>query len=167
MKRVIITKKNVIRIILIILLLFLFGVIFRFSNQNGEQSTGISREITEKVTENVELIQKLEEPEKERALLHTEVIIRKLAHFSLYTLVGILVMVLLKLYSLNEKKRILYSFCIGVIYAMSDEIHQLFIPERTGQRTDVLIDSCGVAIGIMTVIVISKLIVKYKELNKK
>jgi VanZ family protein len=40
-------------------------------------------------------------------------------------------------------------FFTGVLYAVSDEIHQLFVPGRAGQIRDVLIDACGVFVGII------------------
>lgn len=44
-------KINILRAILIILLLIMFGTIFNFSNQNGDKSGSLSREVTEKVTQ--------------------------------------------------------------------------------------------------------------------
>lgn len=40
---------------------------------------------------------------------------------------------------------------IGALYAMSDEIHQLFVPGRAGRVSDVLIDSVGIAIAFLFV----------------
>lgn len=40
-------------------------------------------------------------------------------------------------------------FAIGVAYAASDEIHQLFVPGRAGRVTDVLIDTGGVVVGVL------------------
>ena len=40
-------KINILRAILIILLLIMFGTIFNFSNQNGDKSGSLSREVTE------------------------------------------------------------------------------------------------------------------------
>jgi VanZ family protein len=37
-------------------------------------------------------------------------------------------------------------FC--VLYAVSDEVHQLFVPGRGAQVTDVLIDNAGAFVGI-------------------
>lgn len=36
-----------------------------------------------------------------------------------------------------------------MIYACTDEIHQLFVPGRSGQFRDVMIDSLGAFIGIL------------------
>ncbi|MCI9177750.1 MAG: VanZ family protein [Clostridia bacterium] len=141
MKEKLITKKNVIRIILIVLLLGIACVIFAFSSQNGQKSTGLSRAVTQKVTQNIKQIQKLEPQEKEVTLLKIEAIIRKLAHFSIYTLMGLLLMSFMKLTSIKEKNKILLSISIGTVYAILDEIHQLFTPERTARILDVAIDT--------------------------
>ena len=86
-----ISKINIIRAILIILLLATFVRIFCFSNQNGTKSSGVSRKVTEIVTSNIKKVQNMSKNEKEIFLEHTEKIIRKLAHFSIsdYCLVKI------------------------------------------------------------------------------
>ncbi len=146
-------KINILRIILIVLLLSNLWIIFGFSNQNGEQSGSLSREITETITKNIKSIQKLDEPQKEKILSKIEHIIRKLAHFSLYTSLGFLTMSLITTYKLTEKQRIILSLCIGSTYAITDEIHQIFIPDRTPKIGDVLIDTSGVIFGIIIVII--------------
>ena len=123
------------------MLIALFSIIFGFSNQDGEESSSISREITDNVTKNIKSIQGLKKSEKENILGKIEIVIRKLAHFSLYTLVGILTMSLMSTYNIKQKNRIKISLGIGIIYAISDEIHQTFIPERSGMPQDVLIDT--------------------------
>lgn len=40
------------------------------------------------------------------------------------------------------------AWLIAVLYAMSDEFHQTFVPGRTGTPTDVLIDALGAAVGL-------------------
>ena len=37
----------------------------------------------------------------------------------------------------------IWSVVITFVYACSDEIHQLFVADRAGRGTDVLIDMCG------------------------
>lgn len=156
-------KMNILRIILIILLLITFRIIFSFSDQDGEKSGSISRKITEFVTENIRSIQKLEKNKKEEILKKIEHIIRKLAHFSIYTFVGILLMSLAETYNLNKKRKVGVSIGVGILYAISDEIHQSFIPDRTPQITDVCIDTLGVAFGILIVIVCIKKYIKCKN----
>lgn len=147
-------KINILRGFLIVLLVLQMWIIFGFSGQDGETSGTISRRITETITKNIKSIQNLEKAEKEKVLKQIEHFIRKLAHFSLYTVVGFLLMSLLSTYKLKQKNRIYISFGIGLMYAISDEIHQSFIPERTPMISDVCIDTCGVITGIIILIVI-------------
>ena len=81
-------------------------------------------------------------------------IIRKLAHFTEYLILGILTYNLIKSY--NKKTYIAIIICI--LYAISDEIHQYFVPGRSCQILDMTIDS----IGSLTGIYILKIINKYK-----
>lgn len=147
-------KMNLLRAFLIICLLGTFFMIFGFSSQNAEESGGLSEKVTITVTKNVKKIQNLEQTEKEKVLSRIETVIRKIAHFSIYTLVGFLLMAIFSTYNLNDKNRILASLAIGVIYASSDEIHQRFVAGRSGQITDVMIDTMGVTLGILLVMLI-------------
>ena len=45
-------------------------------------------------------------------------------------------------------KRFIVSIVISVLYAVSDEIHQIFVPSRVGAVADVFIDSLGATLGI-------------------
>lgn len=159
-------KINIIRGIIIILLLMTCSIIFGFSNQNGEESSGISRKITELITKNIKEIQNLEEEQKEIVLNKIEKIIRKIAHFSIYTVIGILLMTLMYTYKIKEKIKVYLSLFLGILYASLDEIHQLFIQGRSAQITDVFIDTMGVILGILLVMLIQKIIYEY-ILNKK
>ena len=42
-----------------------------------------------------------------------------------------------------------WAVAIGIAYAISDEIHQTFVPGREGSPFDVLVDSVGVAVGAL------------------
>ncbi len=154
-------KIKIIRVILIALLLCTFGIIFGFSSQNSTKSSGISRKITIKITSNIKSIQEKNETEKAQILHNVEHIIRKIAHFSIYTVVGLLLMLLCKTYNIKEFDRIAICLIIGIIYATSDEIHQVFVPGRGPMFTDVLIDSMGVTVGMLIGKVSAKIYEKY------
>ena len=87
--------------------------------------------------------------------------IRKLAHFTAYLILGILVYNLLLCYFKNKKSLIL-TLVICLLYAISDEIHQLFVPGRAGQIKDVLIDFSGATLGVLSVWLIGRLKNKLK-----
>ena len=81
-----------------------------------------------------------------------EFIVRKCAHMFSYCILAIFLF--MSVYEDNIKKAIIITF----LYACSDEFHQLFIPGRSGEFRDVMIDSTGGIIGI----VFTTFIVKYK-----
>ncbi len=82
--------------------------------------------------------------------------IRKLAHFTEYAVLGVLLIETLSAWSLPVKKAIVYGIAIGIAYAISDEIHQYFVPGRACQIRDMIIDSVGVMSGIFAYIIFSK-----------
>lgn len=161
-------KINILRMILFLLLLCTFLIIFGFSSQDGETSGGISRKITETILEKSNTYNTLTQEEKNKVSHRTESIIRKLAHFSIYTLVGLLLMGLLNTYKIKNKWRIIITIIIGIIYAAFDEFHQSFSPGRTPKVTDVYIDTLGVILGCLLIVFIKKIYDKYikKQLQK-
>lgn len=156
-------KTNIIRIILIILLLMTFSIIFGFSSQDGEESKGLSRKITELITQNNEKIQSLSSQEKEEVLDRIEAVIRKIAHFSIYTIIGVLLMALMCMFNIVDKARVGITLVLGIIYAATDEFHQVFVQGRTALITDVVIDTMGVILGILLVLLIREIYRKIKE----
>lgn len=154
-------KINILRIILILLLLSTFFIIFGFSSQDGENSGGLSRNITNKILQLSNKYKDMGQEEKEKIADRTERIIRKIAHFSIYTVVGLLLMGLLSTYKIKENWRMILSILLGMIYAVSDEIHQSFIPGRTPQITDVYIDTLGVVLGALLILLFIKIYDKY------
>lgn len=81
-------------------------------------------------------------------------IIRKLAHYIEYLILGILVINMFIKNNIPKSYLISIIFCI--IYAISDEIHQIFTPGRACQIKDILIDSIGSITGIYLYKLISK-----------
>jgi VanZ family protein len=72
-------------------------------------------------------------------------VLRKCAHFCLYFLLGC------GLTGILRWQRTFPQFTsvviLGGLYAASDEFHQLFVDGRAGMLSDVLLDTCGVAVG--------------------
>lgn len=149
-------KINIIRIISMILLLGNFYIIFQFSSQNGEESGNLSGKIARF------LIKQLPIEETQQSLKKAESIIRKMAHFSIYTLLGFLLMFFINTYPIKVKEKILISLLVGILYAISDEIHQKFVPGRSCQITDVMIDSLGVTLGIFLLLMLLEIHKKIK-----
>ena len=161
------TKRYIIRAVFLILVLAWMGIIFKFSNEPADLSSNTSLGITKRI---VEIISKQETSiqEKEQLTEKLDPYMRKLAHFTLYAIGGVLIINFINTYNISEKKKIIYSLITGVIYACSDEFHQLFIEGRSGEITDVMIDSFGVATGaciFLCVINIIDRIIKHKKLD--
>lgn len=156
-------KKNILRLILIFLLLWTFGLIFSFSNQNGEKSSGVSKKVSLFIINKIPGINKLDELQKQPIIQKTEKIVRKIAHFSIYTFAGIILMSLFSTYRLKDMQKIYFSIIIGITYAISDEIHQSFIPERLASIFDVMIDTMGIIFGVLCVLVVIKIVRNIKK----
>ena len=57
---------------------------------------------------------------------------------------------------LSRGRTLIWAFVITVVYAATDEIHQLFVPGRSGKISDVLIDATGAAIGLALAWLVSR-----------
>ncbi len=96
---------------------------------------------------------------------------RKAAHFSIYALLGVFTFGFFKTFNkLKMINCVLYSECFALFFAITDEIHQLFIVNRSGQISDVLLDSCGALFGIIIMYLICKFLKVWRQMlyeNKK
>jgi VanZ family protein len=70
-----------------------------------------------------------------------DLVLRKIAHAAEYAVLAALL--------LRALRKELPAFGLGVAYAASDELHQHFVSGRVGAPLDVVIDSVGVAVGIV------------------
>ena len=70
-----------------------------------------------------------------------DLVLRKLAHAAEFAVLGFLL--------LRALGRGAVALAVGIAYAASDELHQHFVPGRQGSPLDVLLDSVGVAAGVV------------------
>ena len=150
-----IDKKTQIKIFNIILIVMWMITIFVFSGQQGTESGGTSRKFT------VAIIQII--TGKRLELNHpfvegVQFAIRKLAHFTIYAIGGFLIMNYTYMTEKTMKQKILYSIAVGGSYAITDEIHQFFVPGRSAQIFDVCIDTLGVITGSFAYLLIRRII---------
>lgn len=120
---------------------------FLFSNQGGTKSSGTSSIVTNGVVKVVEKVRDMEFTEHERN--QAELVIRKLAHYTIYTIGGFLIMNYAYFTDTTRKEQIIESLLLGAFYAGTDEFHQYFVPGRSARLFDVGIDSLGVMTGIL------------------
>lgn len=115
--------------------------IFLFSAQNGETSGALSAGLLQMLLDWLRISSSAEQVE----LFH--LLLRKLAHFSIYAMLGIGVMGTALTFQGKGWKKFLLALLICAGYAATDEFHQLFVGARCGSPLDVLLDSCGAACG--------------------
>lgn len=88
-------------------------------------------------------------PEREVHVHVLHSLVRKYAHLFLYTVLGMLFLHALRIGSALHWQHIRITLLFGAVYAISDEVHQLFVPGRGAQLQDVVIDLAGVVLGIV------------------
>ena len=108
----------------------------------------------------VTLVSKLLDAEQTDSLI---TFVRKLAHMFEFAALGISVLLLLYHYKLSNLCRILYSEGFVILYAITDEIHQYFVPGRACRFTDICIDSLGGFIGIIFIFAVIYFRLKRRE----
>src|SRR5690625_2970718 len=140
---------NLNRVIAWLLVVVWMGLIFFLSHQPATSSSELSSGITTVIINILENL--LPFVNMEMNVFHS--VIRKCAHFFAYFMVGVLVANALRIKWLYF---VGLSLFICVLYAISDEVHQLFIPGRSGEIKDVLIDSAGSITGIVVYILFEK-----------
>lgn len=126
-------------------------VIFYYSNQPAVESSALSGSITERVFQLVEKLffLNLNGNEETFYLNIFETIIRKVAHMTEYAILSITLSYAFFVFRNKGWKLVFKSQFFCILYAITDEIHQLYVPGRSGQIVDVLIDGAGGFLGCM------------------
>ncbi len=130
-----------------ILFLLWLVVIFFFSSQNGQSSSDLSNGLLNFLEEFTRLPLTNE---------FFSFLIRKLAHFTEYLILGILSCNLVKQYRSLNKMEYLAILLFCITYAISDEVHQMFVNGRSPQVFDVFVDSLGSSVGIFLIYIMTK-----------
>lgn len=143
-------------------------VIFSFSAQPAVESDELSMGIAQKIFEFINGLKDI----PVFAWIGTDKIIvaigianhyvRKTAHFMIYAILAVLVYNLMASYGIKRSKVVLFAALVCLAYAVSDEIHQVYVPGRAGQIKDVLIDFSGSALALGTIYLLFGRRVKYK-----
>lgn len=151
-----ISKRQIVFLVLSVLFAIM---IFCFSARNGVESTedsyAVGMEFGRIVHPDFDSW-----PEAEQLAFAAKVDhpIRKLAHATEY---AVFAMLLCGAWMDKRRKKALsalYAWATAAVYAATDEFHQLFVPGRSGQVKDVLLDSCGAAVGVLLLLLITMLI---------
>ena len=137
------------------LLVFVWmGIIFFLSAQSGPESGALSSNLTEQI---IALLKQFN-LDIGVQVSSFESILRTNAHFIAYFILGILVFNALRFDDeLPYYKSFVRAFVISLLYAVSDEFHQYFVPERAAELKDVLVDSAGALSGIIIIFLILRI----------
>ena len=137
------------KLILWILVISCMGTIFFFSSQEASESRKVSSGLIKTFVRVLDFNNKLNEDQIDTIAKNMTFIVRKGAHFSIYAVLCILLSLLLKEYSIFGKWRFILSVLVCFLYACSDEAHQIFVPGRSGEIRDIIIDTCGAITGFL------------------
>lgn len=143
-------KQNKSRTVCYVLLLGWMTFIFCMSAQTASESSELSGGIVSKlIAVFLNQFDSLSSSSQATITNIITVIVRKSAHFIEYFILGILSFLAARFYhKYKYKTKVIYSLAICVLYAMSDEIHQYFVPGRACRITDVCIDAAGSATAV-------------------
>ena len=151
--------------VLIILAIIWMGVIFMFSAQVSDESKSSSNKVTSAVVNTVISIKKenISEEKRQKIIEDKTFIVRKTAHFTEYFILGLILILYLQTKEKLATKYIILAIIFCVLYATSDEIHQLFVDGRSCKIIDILIDTCGSSLAILGFTSIYKLTTNLKK----
>ena len=151
--------------VLIILAIIWMGVIFMFSAQVSDESKSSSNKVTSAVVNTVISIKKenISEEKRQKIIEDKTFIVRKSAHFTEYFILGLILILYLQTKEKLATKYIILAIIFCVLYATSDEIHQLFVDGRSCKIMDILIDTCGSSLAILGFTSIYKLTTNLKK----
>lgn len=128
------------------------AVIFYLSHQPGSASSDLSSGVVATLLDFIDQIA----PGLELNVESFHTFVRKNAHFMAYLFLSLLSLNAWNSSGYRGWKRLFLGFGMCVLFAVTDEIHQLFIEGRSGEVTDVLIDSTGAAVGAVIYITAAK-----------
>lgn len=123
-------------------------IIFMFSCENGEESKEVSESLLSVIIEKIGNI-----------VSHN--VLRKIAHFSEFAALGFCVSGAIH-FTFN-KNNFFLSLIPCFLYAISDEVHQYFVPERACRVFDIFVDTCGSSVGILIFLFVFMLTGKIKR----
>ena len=145
------------KLILLIVLIGIMGFIYYMSAQpvvrSGEMSFRIDRLVCRLFVDGFE---NMTAEQQQVAVYDMDFLVRKSAHFLEYTMLGLILMLTGRTFLTSHQKTA--AMLTGAVYAALDEFHQYFVPGRACQVRDVLIDYSGIVTGILTALLLMRII---------
>lgn len=123
-------------------------IIFSFSARVASDSNHTSIGLTEKIICAIENITNTTIEEGTAAYDTVHHIVRKMGHFLEFMALGCTFVLPYSLILQRKYLIFIVSEISSVLYACTDEFHQLFVEGRSGNFKDVLIDGTGALVGV-------------------
>jgi VanZ family protein len=140
-------KRIIPAIIFWLLTVAMMFVIFNFSSDTGDESSQVSESLLSIIVEYL-------------GNIISDNVLRKMAHFTEYAALGFCMSSAIY-FTFNKHNFISLIPCF--LYAVSDEIHQYFVPDRACCVFDVCIDTCGSLVGILIFLLIYRIVNKIQK----
>lgn len=152
-------KRRVVSIGFLILAVFWAGYIWSFSLKDATASTADSNKVIEIVEEFVREVSGKE-------VTVSSLIVRKLAHFSGFAVLGALLFCTFHFWNAVSTLRC-FALSLGsaVAVAVTDELIQIFSNGRSASVVDVIIDTSGSAVGLFAALFVFVFINKLSGRN--
>ena len=147
----------------IMCMLVIFSMSAKTATQSGNISGGLIYRIAPVFNKG---FTKLSVSEQADYVASLQGVVRTFAHLFEFGLLGFLLGGAFKFSLPKNLKPMLFAVGTGWIYALTDEVHQLFVPGRAFQFKDIVVDWSGVALGVAfgcMVFAIARLIIIKKK----
>ena len=148
-------------VLFIILTVIWCGVIFAFSAQVADDSSKTSGGVIYLFCRLVVSgFKNLDSAERDEMISGMQFWVRKAAHFAVFFVLGVLSLQVFLSADPPKRRRdcAFAALAFSILYAISDEVHQHFVPGRACQLRDICIDTAGAAVGVLLSIAVIRLI---------
>ncbi len=151
-------KRKLLFVVFLVFTILWMALIFGMSSQNGDESGGLSEKVTRVICKVViSNYENLSQTEQDLYISKLNYPVRKCAHMSEYCVLFMLMYGTVFYLTAKKRLRRIFPFAFTVLYAATDEIHQLFVGGRAGAFLDVLIDSSGALLGLLIIIIVGRI----------
>ncbi len=133
---------------------FIMALIFFFSAQPSDVSAQTSQTFGKELLSLLDSIFEFSMPTE----AEIDAFLRKIAHFVIYAALGGSFYVALR--QTSRRYFGIRALLFSLLYAVSDEVHQYFVPGRSAQVSDVLLDFVGSIFGVWVIYLLFRHIIK-------
>lgn len=155
------SRVNARNLIFGILAIVMMLSIFIFSSMPGDISGAQSSFITELLADI------LHASNRDLFIARYDYFVRKCAHMTEYAVLASLIFGALYGKDRDQRKYILFPVIICFLYALTDELHQVFVPGRSGNIFDVGVDTVGAAAMMLLILSLEMIIERRRKREGK